>query len=128
MPRLYRVILPVGDIDAAEAFYSELLGLPGTRVSGGRHYFNCGGVILACFDPRADGDDFDAQPNPGHVYFAVGDLEAVFERAKGLPCRYVEDEIRARPWGERSFYARDPFGNRICFVDERTLFTGDSPA
>ncbi len=25
---------------------------------------------------------------------------------------------------ERSFYAQDPFGNKICFVDQSTLFTG----
>jgi hypothetical protein len=29
-----------------------------------------------------------------------------------------------RPWGERSFYAFDPDGNGLCFVDERTVFTG----
>jgi hypothetical protein len=28
------------------------------------------------------------------------------------------------PWGERRFWARDPFGNPISFVDEKTLFTG----
>lgn len=107
-PRLFRVILPVPDIEAAAAFYGAWLGMPGRRVSPGRHYFDCGGTILACFDPRADGDAFDAGPNPDHVYFAVDDLEAT----------------RARPWGERSFYARDPFDNPICFVDAHTIFTG----
>ena len=29
-----------------------------------------------------------------------------------------------RPWGERSFYGRDPFGNPICLVDSGTTFTG----
>jgi hypothetical protein len=38
----------------------------------------------------------------------------------GLPM----GEIAMRPWGERSFYMADPFGNPLCFVDERTLFTG----
>ena len=33
-------------------------------------------------------------------------------------------EIAERPWGERSFYATDPFGNKICFVDRATMFTG----
>jgi len=33
-------------------------------------------------------------------------------------------DIVARPWGERSFYASDPFDNLLCFVDERTVFTG----
>lgn len=32
--------------------------------------------------------------------------------------------MNVRPWGERSFYCRDPFGNGLCFVDEKTLFTG----
>lgn len=124
MPKLFRVILPVADIEAATAFYRDLLADPGERVSPGRHYFNCDGVILACFDPQADGDAFESRPNPDNVYFAVGDLEAVFERARGLPCRKIDRAIETRPWGERSFYAQDPFGNPICFVDERTVFTG----
>jgi uncharacterized glyoxalase superfamily protein PhnB len=122
--RLYRVILPVTSIEAATAFYSRLLGDTGKRVSPGRHYFNCGGTILACFDPQADGDNTTASPNPDHLYFAVSNLEAVFHRAEELGCREIEAAIKTRPWGERSFYAKDPFGNPICFVDETTLFTG----
>jgi catechol 2,3-dioxygenase-like lactoylglutathione lyase family enzyme len=124
VPRLYRVILPVSDIDAAERFYSLVLGIKGKRVSPGRHYFDCGGTILACFDPRADGNGTRAKPNPDHVYLAVDDLEEVFSRAKNAGPQWIEDGIAVRPWGERSFYARDPFGNPICFVDEKTVFTG----
>lgn len=32
--------------------------------------------------------------------------------------------IATRPWGERSFYVEDPFGNQLCFVDRGTVFTG----
>lgn len=124
MAKLFRVILPVTDIEIATNFYRDLLGDPGRRVSPGRHYFDCGGVILACFDPRADGDGFDASPNPDHLYFAVKDLDATFERACRLNCVEIDPQIKVRPWGERSFYAEDPFGNPICFVDERTIFTG----
>lgn len=124
--RLYRVILPVADIERAARFYGEMVGMPGRRVSPGRHYFDCGGTILACFDPRADGDDFDAAPNPEHFYYATADLEAALARARAAGAT-IEKEIRAMPWGERSFYARDPFGNRFCVVDEKTVFTGDRP-
>lgn len=124
MARIYRVILPVTNIEEATQFYRELLGQPGQRVSGGRHYFDCDGVILACFDPRSDGDDFNAQPNPDHVYFAVHDIEESFERASRLNCKEIEPKVTTRPWGERSFYFKDPFGNPLCFVDERTAFTG----
>ena len=123
-PKLYRVIIPVSSVQEAERFYAHLLGIEGQRISPGRHYFDCGGTILACFDPRADGDDFDAKPNPDHIYLAVADLEGVFQRAQQAGCSYLEEGIQTRPWGERSFYAKDPFGNPICFVDESTVFTG----
>src|SRR3954453_12626235 len=111
--RLFRVILQVSDIEQAARFYAALLGEAGERVSRGRHYFDCGGTILACLDPRVDGEARDARPNPEHVYFAVEDLEAAFERAKGAGCRKLDAVIETRPWGERSFYGEDPFGNRV---------------
>jgi len=122
--RLFRVILPVASLEKAAAFWTALSGQPGKRVSPGRHYFDFGGTILACFDPRADGDGFDATPNPDHLYFSVPDLDVVFTRAKSAGCQELEAAIRTRPWGERSFYAKDPFGNPVCFVDEKTVFTG----
>jgi hypothetical protein len=33
-------------------------------------------------------------------------------------------KIAQRPWGERSFYAADPFGNPLCFVARDSVFTG----
>ena len=130
--RLFRVILPVNDLDAAVTFYATLLEIDGVRVSPGRHYFPCGGVVLAVYDARADGDDRTPRPNFEHVYVAVDDLEAVYQRATrvgglstergdgGLPM----GDIAKRPWGERSFYMQDPFGNPLCFVDAKTTFTG----
>ena len=123
VPRLFRVIVPVTDIARATRFYAALLSTPGHRVSSGRHYFDCGGVLLACFDPRADTDDFDLGPNPDHLYFSVKGLEAVHARAVSLHAEIL-DPIEVRPWGERSFYLKDPFGNKLCFVEERTRFTG----
>jgi catechol 2,3-dioxygenase-like lactoylglutathione lyase family enzyme len=130
-PRLYRVIVPVDDLERHQRFYAALLDQPGFRISPGRHYFDCGGVILALYNPKADGDPVDPRPNFEHMYFAVADLEAVYGRAKPLgglsPAtgdgNLPMGEIARRPWGERSFYMRDPFGNPLCFVDEATLFT-----
>jgi uncharacterized glyoxalase superfamily protein PhnB len=121
--RLFRVILPVTDIELAASCYGELLQLPGERVSSGRHYFDCGGTILACYDAVADTDPEPVGPNPQYVYFSVEDLDAAHARAAAAGCRELTG-IAVQPWGERSFYARDPFGNPICFVDARTLFTG----
>ena len=122
--KLYRVILPVKNIEEAKTFYTNLLGINGKRVSAGRHYFNCGGTILACYDSGADGDNFELPPNPEHLYFAVENLEEVFERAKKLNVKKIDKTIEMMPWGERCFYLTDPFGNQICFVDKETVFIG----
>jgi len=124
--RLFRVILQVGGLDSAANFYGEVFGETGERVSGGRHYFKCGDTILACFSPSEDGDhDISPRPNPDNVYFAVDDLAVYRDRVSTAGASGVST-IEVRPWGERSFYALDPFGNPICFVDETTLFTGIS--
>lgn len=122
--RLYRIILPVSDIEQAQIFYARLLDMSGERISPGRHYFNCGGAILALFDPQKDGDDFVARPNAEHIYFAVDELEAVFARAMTAGCLKLDSKISTMPWGERCFYGVDPFGNPFCVVDEKTIFTG----
>jgi predicted enzyme related to lactoylglutathione lyase len=132
MAHLFRVIVPAVDIEVAARFYSSLLAQAGMRVSPGRHYFDCEGVVLACCCPRADGDDHDATPNPDHIYLAVTDLEATYERAArlgGLSGATGDGDlpmgkIATRPWGERSFYLRDPTGNPLCIVDAATVFTG----
>jgi uncharacterized glyoxalase superfamily protein PhnB len=128
MPHLYRVILPVPDIERASQFYTALLSIPGERVSPGRHYFDCGGTILACYDAAADGDGdqgkWSFHPLQYH-YFAVADLDAAYQRALAAGAT-IESNIRLMPWGERLFYCHDPFGSPLCFVDEATKFTGSN--
>ena len=123
---LYRVIHPVTDIEKAAKFYSSVLGSDGERVSPGRHYFECGGTILACYDAAADGDvtgdGWRHHPNQ-YLYFAVPDLEGTCE-AVNASGGEVTENIETMPWGERMFYAKDPSGNPISFVDESTVFTG----
>ena len=123
---LYRVIHPVKDIEIAARFYSTVLDASGERVSPGRHYFDCGGTILACYDPTADGDSIGEgwrHHANQYLYFAVLDLDAALERVRQAGGEIVAN-IETMPWGERMFYARDPFGNPISVVDQKTVFRG----
>ncbi len=129
-PALFRLVLQVDDLDRASDFYAKLLDDPGRRIPrASRHYIDCGPVILALVNVAAGGEE--AKPIPDYIYFAVADLEKVYARASDLGCLSTEDvhgasagEIVVRPWGERSFYVKDPWDNGLCFVDDKTLFTG----
>ncbi len=126
-PRLFRVTLEVGDLDRATDLYRQLLGVEGSRHPGARHYFDCGGVIVALIDVSRDGST--PTPGPKSLSFAVDDIDAIHERATRLgvlaPYR-VHDEpagvVTRRPWGEHSFYVVDPWGNDLCFCRNGTLF------
>ena len=132
-PTLYRIILQVDNLDQAEEFYGKLLVDRGRRIPrASRHYIDCGPVILALVDVNGEAiPGLQPKPLPDYIYFAVNDIEAVYDRARELQCLSTEDvhgesagDLVIRPWGERSFYVHDPWGNGLCFVDERTLFTG----
>jgi predicted enzyme related to lactoylglutathione lyase len=104
--RLFRVIVPVADLEKAAAFYEAALGIEGERVSPGRYYIDCGGTILALFDSQAE-DGRESRPNPEHIHYACPKLEEVLERSKAAGAQ-IEEEIRTWPWGERSFQAQGP--------------------
>jgi catechol 2,3-dioxygenase-like lactoylglutathione lyase family enzyme len=117
---LFRVVLPTHDMGRSDAFWSDLLEIPVDPVAPTRHYFPTGGAILAIVDPREHGHE--ATPNADCVYIRLPDLDAAYERAlsRGAPMLkdYQEPGIARRPWGDRSFYTADPFGNPVCFIDD----------
>jgi predicted enzyme related to lactoylglutathione lyase len=130
--QLFRILMPVPDIEAAAKFYGALFRAPGERVSPGRHYFMAGDVVFACYAPNADGDMDAPRPLQTETYFAVDDLEATYDRVFKTGAKPSTEthhagnlaQIEERPWGERSFYVSDPFGNPLCFVDSKTVFKG----
>ena len=125
MLRIYRTTLPVTNLEKAVAFYQKVLGRKGKPVSPTRHYFNCGGVVIVCWDYKTEGPPPPEgwKPYPfQYVYFAVDDLDAAYERVKKAGGDLRGEKIRTMPWGERLFYATDPFGNALGFVDEKTVY------
>lgn len=127
-PSLFRLNIEVADLREAEAFYATMLGVTGRGQAGSRCYFTCGPVTLQVLDVSSHGA---VHPLPKSLYFTVDDLESIFERARELDCLSAEQvhgapggEIAVRPWGERSFYVEDPWGNSLCFVEAGTVYEG----
>jgi catechol 2,3-dioxygenase-like lactoylglutathione lyase family enzyme len=125
--KLFRVTLEVADLERATQLYAALFGFDGQRHPGERHYFDCGGVIVALLDVSRGG--MSPTPGPKSLYFAVDDVDGVHERADqlGVLAPYqVHGEpasaVITRPWGERSFYVVDPWGNDLCFCENGTLY------
>lgn len=106
------------DLDAAEEFYKEVMGLGVLFRDEGRHvFFRCGTGVVLVFNPEAtrEGDTLPSHgtTGAGHVAFAVEtDRLASWKEwfhQKGIPIEHEET------WGEgaHSFYVRDPAGNSV---------------
>jgi catechol 2,3-dioxygenase-like lactoylglutathione lyase family enzyme len=106
------------DLEAAERFYTDVLGMEViTRVEGRHVFFRCGGRVFLVFDPAATaaggGIPSHGATGPGHVCFAMAEDEIEAWRAH-LQARGVAIETDYTwPGGGRSLYFRDPAGNSV---------------
>jgi hypothetical protein len=119
----------VGDLSVAQSFYEKLFAEQGRGQAGNRFYLNAGPVALQVVDIAA----FGGSPHPAAkaLYFTVNDLDAIHARAAALNALSQElvhglkgGDISVKPWGERSFYANDPWDNPLCFVEAGTVYAG----
>ena len=126
VPAFFRLDVEVGNLDEAESFYETLLQTRGQRHAGARIYFKAGPVTLQVCDVSGWKD---LHPAAKALYFSSSELDAVHARADQLGCLSKElvhgqvgGELSVRPWGERSFYCEDPWGNPLCFVERGTEY------
>lgn len=111
--------LYASDLEAAERFYGEVLGLALDSRERGRHvFFRCGDAMLLVFDPDTTSVRSSEVPThgahgPGHVAFAIADDEFDSWVAR-LALHDIEIEASIDwPSGGRSIYFRDPAGNSV---------------
>ena len=107
------------DLEAAERFYTEVLGLERIAKVEGRHvFFRCGGRVFLVFNPAATIGGGGMVPahgasGPGHACFAATPEELDGWRAH-LRAKSIDIEQEQEwPGGGRSLYFRDPAGNSI---------------
>jgi catechol 2,3-dioxygenase-like lactoylglutathione lyase family enzyme len=111
------------DLEAAERFYGDVLGLERVTAVEGRHvFFRCGRAMVLIFNPEATrqpplNPDFPVPPHGasghGHLCFSVPG-EEIDGWAERLSAAGIEIEADFKwPNGARSIYFRDPAGNSL---------------
>lgn len=111
--------LYITDLEAAEKFYTNVIGLKLNSKREGRHlFFNCGKGMLLIFNSEKSLVDEGVVPihgstGPGHIAFAIN-FEDFPQWKKRLQENNVEIEKEVN-WGEDkySLYFRDPGNNSI---------------
>jgi catechol 2,3-dioxygenase-like lactoylglutathione lyase family enzyme len=122
--------LYVTDLDAAEAFYRDVLGMtPFSKQAGRQLFYRCGDQVLLVFNP-----DETVKPPPadaklpvpphgargeGHVCFRASGDEITRWRADLVAKGIAIEADFVWPSGGRSIYFRDPAGNCLEFAEPK---------
>ena len=118
---LVETALYVDDLDRAEVFYRDILGLELLATEPGRHvFFRAGQGVLLIFNPESTekGGLLPAHGARGPGHAALGISADSFDHWRN---RLQEHGVRVEkeatwPLGGRSLYFRDPAGNSVELI------------
>ena len=126
---ILETVLYAADLDAAETFYADVLGLEKITRAGNRHvFFRCGQQVLLVFNPAetVNPPAPGGLPVPphgatgqGHLCFAASADEIGHWRSRLAAEGVIIEADFAWPGGGRSIYFRDPAGNSLEFAEPR---------
>lgn len=122
--------LYVDDLDEAERFYANVLGLEVVSRAEGRHvFFRCGQALVLLFnaeatkEPPAAGARLPVPPHgakgEGHLCFAASADEIRLWKDRLEAVGIAIEADFEWPKGGRSIYFRDPCGNSLEFAEPR---------
>jgi catechol 2,3-dioxygenase-like lactoylglutathione lyase family enzyme len=118
---LLEAALYADDLDRAEAFFRDVLGMELLGKEAGRHvFFRAGQGVLLLFNPETTLKEgpfpVHGTQGPGHAALAISadSWDSWWRRLEEQGVR-IEKEI-TWPRGGRSLYFRDPAGNLIELV------------
>jgi catechol 2,3-dioxygenase-like lactoylglutathione lyase family enzyme len=111
-----------GDLEAAETFYRQVLGLACLGKEAGRHVFFQAGdqqvLLVFCPEGTLKGDRLPAHGSRGPGHLALGIAADELDHWRNRLARHGVQIEHEQTWerGGRSLYFRDPAGNSIELV------------
>jgi catechol 2,3-dioxygenase-like lactoylglutathione lyase family enzyme len=127
--QILETALYADDLDAAERFYADVLGLEKITRAGNRHvFFKCGPGVLLIFNPAETiipykVGQLPVPPHgahgPGHLCFKAEAAELDDWRDRLMAAGVAIESDMEWPQGGRSIYFRDPAGNSLEFTEAR---------
>ena len=119
------------NLDAAQKFYSEILGLKLHPRSGDRHlFFQCGDSMVMIFNPNETNQSAQAVPahgssGPGNIAFSIpeSDISHWYDYLLKKGIKIVVDIVW--PGGGKSLNFRDESNNSVELVSPRMWGLGD---
>lgn len=119
------------DLDSAERFYRDVLGLRLKHRIGERMLiFYCGSAMLLIFNPELTRQGDTAPPHgtdgAGHIAFRIGDGEFDAWRARLAAHNVPIESEMSWAEGALSIYFRDPAGNSLELTNGATWGLMDS--
>ena len=115
--QLGQVSLSVDDVDAAEEFYSEKLGLRKLYRFGGLVFFDCAGVRL--FLEKSRSEPF--VPNGSALYFRTPDITVAVRELEAKGVSFIDKPHLIAPMEDHDLWMtffKDPAGNTLALMQE----------
>ena len=115
--QLGQVSLTVDDVDAAERFYGETLGLRKLFRFGDLVFFDCSGVRL--FIEKSNSKPFT--PASSVFYFRTPDIGLAFQQLKSRGVSFVDTPHMIAPMEDHDLWMtffKDPSGNTMALMHE----------
>ena len=123
--QLGQISLSVDDIDTAERFYGETLGLRKLFRFGDLVFFDCGGVRL--FIEKSNSQPFS--PQSSVLYFRTPDITVAVRELKARGVSFIDSPHLIAPMEDHDLWMaffKDPSGNTLALMHEAPK--GYSPA
>jgi len=121
LSELGQIAVTVGDVEAALAFYRDILGLRFLfRAGPDLAFLDADGVRLMLTTPQGAG----AVGHNSILYFRVSDIESMFQALveRGAPAERDPAEVaRLSDHALWNGFLRDPDGNLVGLMEERPL-------